>query len=154
MRAPSLTIATTVFALTGAAMLFSLAPHAGEAKKPPAITEAAPGIKRTILQKFDVPGTNYESTFMRVEFDANFDVPRHTHPGPEASYVFAGEVTLTLDGQAPQRLKTGDTIYFPPGIVHSAKVGPQGVVLLNSYVLEKGKPFMSKVETPAASDVK
>lgn len=116
---------------------------------PPAVTQATPGIKRTILQKFEVPGTNYETTYMRVEFDANMEVPRHTHPGPEASYILDGEVTLTLDGQEPKLMKAGDTTMFAPGIIHSGKIGPKGVVMLNAYVLEKGKPFMVKVE-PAA----
>jgi quercetin dioxygenase-like cupin family protein len=122
---------------------------AGETK-PPAVTQAVPGIKRTILQKFEVPGTNYESTFMKVEFDPNLDVPRHTHPGPEASLVLEGEITLILDGQEPRLLKPGDTTYFPPAIIHSGKVGPKGVTLLNSYILEKGKPFMTKVDASGA----
>ncbi len=117
-----------------------------EEAKPPAVTQAAPGIKRTILQKFDVPGTNYETTFMKVEFEPNYKVARHTHPGPEASYVLDGELTLVLDGQEPKLLKAGDTTLFQPGIIHSGKVGPKGVALLNSYVLEKGKPFMTKVD--------
>ena len=123
---------------------------AEEQPKPPAITQAAPGIKRTILQKFDVPGTNYETTFMKVEFVPDYAVDRHTHPGPEASYVLEGEITLILDGQDPKVLKPGDTSYFAPGIIHAAKVGPKGVALLNSYVLEKGKPFMTKVDASGA----
>ena len=114
--------------------------------KPPAVTQAAPGIKRTILQKFDVPGTNYETTVMKVEFVPDFSVDPHTHPGPEASYVLDGEIALVLDGQAPKVLKAGDTTLFQPGIIHSGKVGPKGVVLLNSYILEKGKPFLTKVD--------
>ena len=65
------------------------------AAPPPAATQAAPGIKRTILQKFDVPGSNYETTVMKVEFVPDHVVAPHTHPGPEASYVAAGEITLT-----------------------------------------------------------
>ena len=123
---------------------------AEETPKPPAVTQAAPGIKRTILQKFDVPGTNYETTYMKVEFEPNYEVARHTHPGPEASYVLEGELTLVLDGQEPKLLKAGDTTLFPPGLIHSGKVGPNGVKLLNSYVLEKGKPFMTKVDASGA----
>ena len=138
-------------AFTSALALFVLvaiapASRAEEQAKPPAATQAAPGIKRTILQKFDVPGTNYETTFMKVEFEPNYEVARHTHPGPEASYVLDGEITLILDGQDPKVLKPGDTTLFQPGIIHSGKVGPKGVALLNSYVLEKGKPFMTKVD--------
>jgi quercetin dioxygenase-like cupin family protein len=130
------------------AVLVALPPAARteEQGKPPAVTQAAPGIKRTVLQKFDVPGTNYETTMMKVEFEPNFEVARHTHPGPEASYVLEGELTLVLDGQEPKLLKTGDTTLFQPAIIHSGKVGPKGVVLLNSYVLEKGKPFMTRVD--------
>jgi quercetin dioxygenase-like cupin family protein len=123
-----------------------MTPRAEEQPKPPAVTQAAPGIKRTVLQKFDVPGTNYETTFMKVEFVPGFSVDRHTHPGPEASYVLEGELTLILDGQDPKVLKPGDSSLFPPGIIHSGKVGPKGVVLLNSYVLEKGKPFITRVD--------
>ncbi len=121
-----------------------------EEAKPPAVTQAAPGIKRTILQKFDVPGTNYETTFMKVEFEPDYAVDRHTHPGPEASYVLDGEITLILDGQNPKVLKLGDSSLFQPGIIHSGKVGPKGVVLLNSYILEKGKPFITKVDASGA----
>ena len=129
-------------ALTAAPSL----PRAEEQPKPPAVTQAAPGIKRTILQKFDVPGTNYETTYMKVEFEPNFKVDRHTHPGPEASYVLEGELTLVLDGQEPKLLQPGASTLFQPGIIHSGLVGPKGVVLLNTYVLEKGKPFLTKVD--------
>ena len=122
---------------------------AGELK-PPAITQAAPGMKRTILQKFDVPGTAYEQTLMKVEFEPNYDVPRHMHPGPEASYVLDGEIALIAGGKEPQTFRAGDTSYFPAGFVHAGKAGPKGVVLLNSYVLEKGKPFMTKVDAGGA----
>lgn len=125
-----------------------------EDAKPPAVTQAAPGVKRTILQKFDVPGTNYETTYMKVEFEPNYDVARHTHPGPEASLILDGEVTLTLDGEAPKLMKAGDTTFFPAGVIHAGKVGPKGVVLLNTYVLEKGKPFMTKVDPAAPAPAK
>ena len=121
-----------------------------EEAKPPAVTQAAPGIKRTILQKFDVPGTNYETTVMKVEFVPDHVVAAHTHPGPEASYVLDGELTLTLDGQEPKLLQAGATSLFPAGVIHSAKVGSKGVVLINTYVLEKGKPFITRVDASGA----
>jgi quercetin dioxygenase-like cupin family protein len=136
--------ALVVLALAGAPV--ALRAEEKAAAPPPAATQAAPGIKRTILQKFDVPGTTYEVIFMKVEFVPDFVVDRHTHPGPEASYVLDGEITLLLDGQPPKNLKPGDSTYFPPAIIHSGKVGPKGVVLLNSYTLEKGKPFLTKVD--------
>ena len=84
-----------------------------EDKKPPAMTQAAPGIKREILQKFDVPGTNYETVIMRVAFDANMEIPRHVHPGPEGSYVLEGDVTYMIDGQEPAQRSAGGSITLP-----------------------------------------
>ena len=110
---------------------------------------AVPGPKRTVLQKFDVPGTQYETTVMKVEFEPNFEVARHTHPGNEASYILDGEITLMLEGQEPKVMKAGDTTLFPAGLAHGGKTGPKGVVFLNTYVLEKGKPFLTKVEAAA-----
>ena len=107
---------------------------------------ATPGIKRTVLQKFDVAGTNLEVTFMKVEFEPGFEVQRHTHPGNEASYIQEGEITLVLEGEEPKLLQAGGTAYFPAGLAHGGKVGLKGVTLINTYVLEKGKPFMTKVE--------
>lgn len=113
-----------------------------EEKKPPAITQGAGGATRQILQKFDVPGTDYEFQLIRVEFAPNLDVPRHSHPGPEASFVLEGEADYIFDGQAPQKRVAGESITLPGYAIHGAKAGPKGVVLLNSYVLEKGKPLV------------
>ena len=121
------------------------------AAPPPAATQAAPGIKRTILQKFDVAGTNYETTVMKVEFVPDHVVGAHTHPGTEASYVMEGEITLTTGPGAPLTMKAGDTILFPAGTAHGGKVGPNGVTFLNTYVLEKGKPFITPFPPPAAT---
>lgn len=118
------------------------APQPPAAQAPP----ATPGIKRTVLQKFDVAGTNLEVTMMKVEFEPNFEVQRHTHPGNEASYIQEGDITLVLEGEEPKQLQAGGTTYFPAGLAHGGKVGLKGVTLINTYVLEKGKPFMTKVE--------
>lgn len=117
--------------------------------KPPAVTQAVPGMKRTVLQKFDVPGTNYETLIIRIECEPNLDIARHTHPGPEGSYVLEGEVTYLIDAEAPALRKAGESITLPSGTIHGAKIGSQGAVLLGSYIMEKGKPLMTKAETPA-----
>jgi quercetin dioxygenase-like cupin family protein len=117
-------------------------------QNPPAITEAVPGLKRAVLQKFDVPGTNYELVLLRVEFPAGFEVSRHSHPGPEASYVLEGEITYLLDGEPPAKRVAGESIELPMDAVHGAKIGPSRVVLLNSYVLVKGRPLVEPAKGP------
>jgi len=113
--------------------------------KPAAVTQAAPGLKRTFLQKTDVPGTSYEATVLRLELAPNFEIGRHTHPGPEISYLLEGDVTYMVDGQPPVQLSSGGSISFPMGTVHAAKVGPKGAVMVNTYVLEKGQPLLTKL---------
>ncbi len=109
---------------------------------PPAAT-TSPTIKRTPLQKFDVPGTNYETVMALAEIVANANVGRHTHPGPETSYVVEGELTLLVEGQPPKPLKAGDSFSVPGGTIHDARTGPNGAKVLATYVVEKGKPLAS-----------
>jgi quercetin dioxygenase-like cupin family protein len=144
----------TTFGVTLAAALAVAGLSLAGEPKPPAVTQAAPGIKRTILQKFDVPGTAYETTVMRVEFEPNLDIARHTHPGPEASTVLEGEVTYLIDGAEPAPKRAGDSILLPANIVHGARIGPRGAVLLGTYVLEKGKPFITPAGSPAPESPK
>ena len=144
-RAPR-SIAGAVVMAFGLAL--SPAVHAQDAK-PPAITEAVPGLKRTILQKFDVPGTTFEMVVLRVEFPPGFEVTRHSHPGPEASYVLEGEITYLLDGKPPAKRVAGESIELPMDAIHGAKIGPARVVLLNSYVLVKGRPLVEPAKSPA-----
>jgi quercetin dioxygenase-like cupin family protein len=66
-------------------------------------------IKRTPLQKFDVPGTSYETVIGLAEIAANVSVGRHTHPGPESGSLLEGEFTLLVEGQPPLLVKAGDS---------------------------------------------
>jgi len=125
----------------------AVAAAAGETK-PPAVTQAVAGLKRTVLQKTEVPGTGFEAMVLRLELAADFEVGRHTHPGPEISYILEGEVAYTVDGQQPVHLSAGQSISFPMGTVHAAKVGPKGAVMVNTYVVEKGRPLLTKRAAP------
>jgi quercetin dioxygenase-like cupin family protein len=114
-----------------------------QAQQLPAATQQAVTIKRTPLQKFDVPGTNYETVIGIAEVVPNVSIGRHTHPGPESGYVLEGEMTLIIDGQPPLPLKAGDSYRIPPVAVHDAKSGAHGVKVIATYVVEKGKPLAS-----------
>ena len=107
-----------------------------------------PSLKQKILQRFDVPGTNYETVIMRVEFPPNYAVSRHSHPGPQASYVLQGELTYLFDGEPPAKRNAGESKDLPGYAIHGAKAGPEGAILLNSYVVEKGKPLSIAAGTP------
>jgi hypothetical protein len=108
----------------------------------PILAQDAP-IKRIPLQKFDVPGTNYETVIGIAEIVPNVLIGRHTHPGPESGYLIDGEFTLLVDGQPPLELKAGQSYKIAPGAVHDAKSGPKGAKVIATYVVEKGKPLAS-----------
>jgi quercetin dioxygenase-like cupin family protein len=106
---------------------------------------AAPtsNIKRTMLQKVDVPGTNYDTLTGIAEIAPSTNIGRHTHPGPETGYVMEGTMTLLVDGQEPKTLSAGDSYQVPPGAIHDARSGDKGVKVLAVYVVERGKPLAS-----------
>ena len=107
----------------------------------PAAAAQTANIKRTPLQKFDVPGTNYETVIGMAEIVPNVNIGKHTHPGPESGYMVDGAMTLLVDGQPPLEVKAGQSYKVPPGAVHDAKSGPQGAKVVATYVVEKGKPL-------------
>ena len=111
--------------------------HAGAQQAP----AAAPTIKRTPLQKFDVPGTSYETVIGIAEIVPAANIGRHTHFGPESGYVLNGEITLLVDGQPAKLVKAGESYQIPPGAIHDGRSGAQGAKVIATYVVEKGKPL-------------
>ena len=51
---------------------------------------------------------------------------------------------IMVDGQPEKTLKAGDSWTIPPGVPHDAKAGPAGAKVIAVYVVEKGKPGVSK----------
>ncbi len=98
-------------------------------------------LAQKMLQRFEVPGTAYETVLLRVEFPPNYEVSRHSHPGPQASYVLFGEMTYLFDGEAPAKRVAGESKDLAGYAIHGGKAGPDGTILLNTYVVEKGKPL-------------
>ncbi len=109
----------------------------------PAAANQTQGIKRIPLQRFEVPGTAYETIIGIAEIAPNVAIGRHTHPGPESGYVIEGGFELLIDGQPARMLRSGDSYTVPPRIVHDAKTGPEGAKVIATYVIEKGQPIAS-----------
>lgn len=110
---------------------------------PSAAASPTPSIKRIPLQRFDVPGTAYETVIGIAEIAPNVAIGRHNHPGPESGYVIEGGFELLIDGESPRLLKAGDSYKVPPRAVHDAKAGPDGAKVIATYVVEKGQPLAS-----------
>jgi quercetin dioxygenase-like cupin family protein len=124
--------------LTLGAIALALAGTAG------VLVAQTPALQRTVVGRADVSVPGREAVVARVEVQPGGKAGRHTHPGDEISYVTDGEITLLVDGQAPQVKKAGDSFVIPAGVVHDAHNNSSGVTkLVGVYVVEKGKPLAS-----------
>jgi quercetin dioxygenase-like cupin family protein len=105
-----------------------------------------PAIKRTPLQKVEVPGSNYEVVFGIADFLADVRAGRHSHPGSVLVYVMDGEFTLLLDGEPQKTYKAGESFQIQPGAIHNEGTGGGTAKLMAVYVVEKGKPLVQPVQ--------
>lgn len=101
----------------------------------------ANGIGRTELVRHDLDGGR-EAIQVRVDFGPGASFPRHTHPGVEMAFVIDGTIEYVVDGKTVL-LKPGQSLFIPPGVVHSAKnAGNGNASELATYLVEKGKPVV------------
>ena len=115
-------------------------------QQPPAMTQQTATIKRTVLQKWEIPGSNYEVVYALVEIPANTTVGRHTHPGSVFAYMMEGDYTFIPDGQPETIYKTGENFRIEPGVIHSEKSGATPSKLMVVFTVEKGKPLASPAQ--------
>ena len=57
----------------------------------------------------------------------------HRHPYDKVLVVAAGSITFDVDGHGQVALSAGDRLNLPAGLLHSAVVGPEGVVCLEAW---------------------
>jgi len=100
-------------------------------------------VKRTILQKTDVPGTNLEMIYANVEIAPGFKAGRHFHPGVVMAQVVEGEFWLHVDGQPEKILRAGESLTLPARAIHNEGAAGTTAKLTAVYVLEKGQPLAS-----------
>ena len=140
-----LKITSAMAAVAAIAVIAWTVPVAAQQPKP-AIQKQPQSIKRIPLQRFEVPGTGYETVIGIAEIAPNVPIGRHTHPGPESGYVIDGGFELLVDGAKPRTLKAGDSYKIPPRTIHDAKTGPHGAKVIATYVIPKGQPLASPAE--------
>jgi quercetin dioxygenase-like cupin family protein len=123
----------------GVAMLIG-----GGAVAPDMAQAQQPGSRRTDLQRHNLSTPGREVVQVRVDFDAGYVSPRHTHPGEEIIYVLEGTLEYEIGSKPPVRVQPGDVLFVPAGTIHSAKnIGSGNGAELAAYVVEKGKPLIT-----------
>jgi quercetin dioxygenase-like cupin family protein len=100
-------------------------------------------IKRTLVGKAEVPGSNYEAVTAVVEIAPGFKAGRHSHPGVVFAQVTEGEFWLAIDGQPEKTYKAGEQLTLPMKAIHNeGAVGSGPAKLVATYVVEKGQPMV------------
>ena len=116
-------------------LLGSAAPQAQQALPAP--------VKRTVLQRADIPGTNLEVIYATVEIMPGFKAGRHSHPGVVMAQVAEGEFWFAPDGQPEKIYRAGEALTVPDRAIHNEGATDKGVKLYAVYVVEKGQPLAS-----------
>lgn len=71
----------------------------------------------------------------------------HIHPSGGTTCMLSGEMTLFMEGAAPQRAETGQCYYMPPNVPMSgANTGSTDAVLLDYFTVPTGQPVWAVVE--------
>lgn len=71
------------------------------------------GVKRKIM------GYDDKIMLVHVAFDKGGIGPMHQHYHSQVTYVVSGSFDVTIDGKT-ETLKTGDSFYIPPNVIHGA----------------------------------
>lgn len=108
----------------------------------PAAPQAAGFSARPILVSPISGVDGKELVLLAVTLDPGSSSPPHTHPGDCYGSVIEGAIELRIAGQAARRVAAGEAYANPnPGVPHQfTNVGSTPVRLINTLVLDKGKP--------------
>jgi quercetin dioxygenase-like cupin family protein len=69
----------------------------------------------------------------RFELAPNTEIPLHEHVSEQVTTCERGSVTLRFPGEAEVTLEPGDMLVIPSSKPHSAKVGPDGAVIMDTF---------------------
>lgn len=94
--------------------------------------------KLTELQKIELLGTPYQVGLGKVELSPNAVKPRHMHTAPEVGYVLDGEIIFMKEGQHAETIKAGESFQMQAEVPHTTKAGPNGAIVLVTWVVKKG----------------
>ncbi len=77
------------------------------------IANPLPGLQRKTL------ATGESLMVCEFTFEANVEIPSHSHPHEQAGYIAEGHVVMTIDGKKYE-LRKGDSYLAPSNVPHGA----------------------------------
>ena len=112
----------------------------------PSPVQPAP-VKRTMIGKSEVPGSNYEVISAIVEIQAGFKAGRHFHPGTVQGQVLEGELWVAIDGEPEKTFTAGQVVGLTDRVIHNEGATAAGPLkLIAVYIVEKGQPLVQPVK--------
>jgi quercetin dioxygenase-like cupin family protein len=99
-------------------------------------------VARSVPQKHDQSGVpDKEIITGTATFPGGASIGFHTHAGDEAGFVAKGSITLKTQGQADLILNAGQSFFNTRGAVHSVVAGPEGAIVVSTWIVDKGSPL-------------
>ena len=107
----------------------------------------APGFTITpLLQSTFGDDASKDAVVLTVELTPGSSTGRHTHPGECYGTVFEGVVELHVEGREARWVSVGEAYHNPRGTIHEFRnIGEQPARLVNTMVVDKGKPRLEPV---------
>ena len=113
-------------------------------------TIAGPAGGKAVLQDIPYPEPGYATEITRSLVPPNGRAALHSHPGIESGYIVRGGGVLHVQGLPDRTMRPGDSTVVPPDTPHWFVNGDQLTEIVSTYVLERGKPQMRKLDTAPA----
>jgi quercetin dioxygenase-like cupin family protein len=107
----------------------------------------APGFKiMPLLQSTFGDDASKDAVVLSVEIAPGSTTGRHTHPGDCYGTVVEGTVELHVEGREARWMSMGEAYHNPRGTIHEFRnIGEKSARLVNTMVVDKGKPRMQPV---------
>lgn len=121
------------------------------AQAPAPVVPQTPGFTSKPILVSPISGVDgKELVLIAVTLEPGASSPQHTHPGDCWGSVMEGAIELRVQGEAARRVATGEAYANTrPGVPHQfTNVGSTPVRMLNTLVVDKGKPRTVPVSEP------
>lgn len=139
MPRPSRTFIALSTAALASACGLAVAQTAATAPSPP----SAPGFHSRPILVSGISGVEGKELVVNaITLEPGASSPPHTHPGDCYGSIVDGVIELRIAGQPARRVQAGEAYANPnPGVPHQfTNVGSSPVRMINTLVVEKGKP--------------
>ena len=121
-----------------------------QAQSSAATTLPTPGFASRQVLVSPITGVDGKQiVLVSVTLEPGASSPAHQHPGDCHGSVLEGQIELRVQGQEPRRIAAGESYSTMASVPHQfTNVGDRPVRLLNTLVVDKGRPATTPASAP------